>query len=221
MLNIVDVYKRYTPSGQSPVEALRGVSLSLNPGDFASIRGPSGCGKSTLLLSAGLLQRPDEGRIELKGQDVYALSREERASLRRREVGFVFQQFHLIPYLNLLDNIQLSDCVEPEEHGEERATALAEQLGIAHRLQHTPGELSVGERQRVALARALYGKPSYILADEPTGNLDPDSAKRVLDELAQFAEHGGIVFMVTHDPEAAARATRPFTMNQGLLETPA
>ncbi len=220
MLTLTQVRKTYRPSDRKEVVALHDVELGLKPGFFAAVRGPSGCGKSTLLLTAGLLQRPDSGQVRFQDQDVYSISREERAALRRREIGFVFQQFHLIPYLSLLDNIRLADCVDPESQGAERAEALAEQLGISHRLDHTPGELSVGERQRVALARALYGNPSLILADEPTGNLDPDSAQRVLDELALFSQKGGMVLMVTHDPEAAARATHPFTMNQGILEIP-
>ncbi len=219
MLILSQLSKTYHRSDRKSVEAMKEVSLILKPGCFASVQGASGCGKSTLLLTAGLLQRPDHGVVEFQKEDVYALSREKRATLRRREIGFVFQQFHLIPYLTLLDNIRLPDCVETEDEGEQRAHALAKQLGILHRLDHTPGELSTGERQRVALARALYGKPSLILADEPTGNLDPDSTQRVLDELSRFTQQGGMVLMVTHDPTASAHATHLFKMENGVLET--
>lgn len=217
MLELENVTKSYRTDNPEPVAALAETNLKLEPGTFASVQGPSGCGKSTLLLTAGLLMRPDSGRVLLNGEDAFASARDHRASLRRRLIGFVFQQFHLIPYLGLLDNIRLPDTVESEEEGESRARELARTFGLTHRLDHTPGELSVGERQRVALARALYANPTLILADEPTGNLDAESSSHVLDGLADFAEKGGVVLMVTHDASAADRATRQFKMNNGIL----
>jgi putative ABC transport system ATP-binding protein len=218
MLRLHELRKTYRRADGRNVEALRGPSLDLASGDFVAVEGPSGCGKSTLLLTAGLLQRPDGGQVLWEGHDVYRLGREERARFRRRHIGFVFQQFHLIPYLTLLDNIRLPDLVEEETDGEARARELAAGLGLSDRLAHVPGELSVGERQRVALARALYGKPRLLLADEPTGNLDGESAARVLDGLADFAAAGGMVLLVTHDARAAERARKRLRMRDGRFE---
>ncbi|MCE9552816.1 MAG: ABC transporter ATP-binding protein [Planctomycetes bacterium] len=219
LLSINDVSKSYEVDGRA-VAALSSVSLELAPGRFVALKGRSGCGKSTLLLSAGGLLRPDGGSVRWGNIDIYALSPEERAALRAREVGFVFQQFHLVPYLSVLENVLAAtlglstDATPATAH---RAHELIDRFGLSDRVTHRPSQLSVGERQRTALARALLNRPQVILADEPTGNLDAQSAAVVLDELASFAHAGGAVLLVTHEAEAAARADECLNMEAGRL----
>ncbi len=201
----------------TPVRALDGVSISIKPGEMVAVQGPSGCGKSTLLFASGGLLFPDDGRVSVKGVDIYTLSQEERVCFRAKEIGFVFQQFHLIPYLNVVDNILLPTIAWRPEDEPQRAVELAERLGLSKRLKHTPSELSTGERQRVGLARALLNRPSLILADEPTGNLDADNAGVVMDELGKFVADGGGVLIVTHDEKIAARAGRRISMCGGRI----
>lgn len=203
-----------TPRGE--VRALVDVSLTIAEHDFAVLRGPSGCGKTTLLLALGGMLRPGTGRVWWRDQDLYAWSAARRAALRAREIGFVFQMFHLIPYLSVLDNVRLATRAEPDG-GKERAGELLDRMGLAARREHRPGELSAGERQRVALARALAGRPSLLLADEPTGNLDPENARLVFDQLARYHREGGTVFVVTHGVEAEGHATRRLAMREGRL----
>ena len=207
MLNIRNVTKSYHPA-HGPVQALRETSLTVRPGEFVAVQGHSGSGKTTLLLAAGGLLRPDSGRVEIDGSDIYALAPDARARLRARKIGFVFQRYHLIPYLTVMENTLAPTLALPFARAEERAAELIERFGLAHRATHVPGELSAGERQRVALARALLHDPGLLLADEPTGNLDRDNALVVLDHIAEFAGAGGAALMVTHDPEAARRADR-------------
>lgn len=227
MLSIKDVSKTYRDSSRS-VEALVGVSFDVTPGQFVAVQGPSGCGKSTLLLVAGGLLRPDAGQVDIDGQDPYSLSADGRAEFRAANIGFVFQQFHLVPYLNVLDNIMAPGMAAP--HGQEkggsngaasgtreRATELMERFGLADRSQHIPGKLSSGERQRVAMARALLNQPKLILADEPTGNLDHDNADTLLGYLAEFAEDGGSVLLVTHDDRAVAQAHSVIHLRDGAV----
>ncbi|MCX5684896.1 MAG: ATP-binding cassette domain-containing protein, partial [Planctomycetota bacterium] len=176
-----------------------------------------GCGKTTLLLIAGGLLKPDDGQVLLAGQDPYALAPDARARFRAENVGFVFQQFHLIPYLSVLDNILAPALARPLENARERAVELAGRFGLTDRQGHVPGELSTGDRQRTALARALLHKPQFLLADEPTGNLDEASGHVVLGHLAEFAKTGGAVLLVTHDPHATQYATRPVRMESGWI----
>ena len=219
VLRADDLTKRYaSPDGE--VLALDHVSLTLARGEFAAVMGPSGCGKSTLLLAAGGLQAPDSGTVSVADEDLYALGSEARAKFRGRTIGFVFQQFHLVPYLSALDNVLAPTLAHAIPDAQERAIALLAELGIADRKAHVPSRLSVGERQRVALARALLPGPSLILADEPTGNLDRASADVVLDRMGSFADAGGAVLLVTHDETAAARADRIHRMEAGRLVTP-
>lgn len=201
------------------VNAVNEVSLSVGGGEFVAVHGPSGCGKTTLLLAAGALLRPTQGRVLLNGQDPYALSPGLRAQLRAVNVGFVFQQFHLVPYLDVLDNI-LAPTLALGANGNApaRAIELAERFGLAERLHHVPGALSTGERQRVALARALFNQPKLLLADEPTGNLDEPNGQRVLGCLAEFARNGGAVLLVTHEPRAGDHASRILRMAGGKLQ---
>ena len=182
----------------SDVQALAGVDLCVERGEFVVLRGPSGCGKSTLLLALGSLRRPTSGQVRLDGRDLYALPDAERRKLRMGPIGFVFQEMHLLPYLDARSNVALA--VEGASHAEAmaRASDVLEGLDLGDRLAHKPAQLSAGERQRVAVARALVREPQVILADEPTGSLDPRSAALVLGRLSEFQRAGGTVVLVTH-----------------------
>jgi len=216
LLQIENVSKHYRRN-DGRVKALEQVSLGISAGEFVSVQGPSGSGKSTLLLAAGALLAPDEGRIAVDGQDPYQLAGRGRAAFRAEKIGFVFQQFHLVPYLNVLDNVLAPSLALPTEDAAERAGELAEHFGLADRTTHVPAELSTGERQRVALARALLNRPKIVLADEPTGNLDEDNARVVLDYLREFVESGGAVLLVTHDVQAAQYAQRSVRLERGKI----
>jgi ABC-type lipoprotein export system ATPase subunit len=219
ILEIRDLVKQYAgPTGT--VHALAGVSLHVAAGEFVAVQGPSGCGKSTLLLAAGGLLRPDAGQVAITGQDPYALSPEARATFRAAHLGFVFQQFHLVPYLSILDNVLAPTLALAHPNARARAAELIAQFGLQDRQHHVPDQLSVGERQRTALARALFNRPQLLLADEPTGNLDRENARLVLDALAEFARAGGAVLLVTHDADAARRAGRSVHMENGVARNP-
>ena len=181
MLRMENVSKAYHHRGQL-VKALDGATLHIPGGDFVSVVGPSGSGKSTLLLMLGGMLSPSEGRVLLEASSVYDLSPSERAKMRREKVGFVFQTFNLVPYLSALENVQVPLFLAKmeEKAQKDRATALLERVGLADRLDHKPGELSVGQQQRVALARMLANDPAVILADEPTGNLDPETSQQII-----------------------------------------
>ena len=199
------------------VHAVAEVSLSIAAGDFLALHGPSGCGKSTLLLMLGGLLSPDTGAVTLKDSDVYALTSEQRAAFRAKHIGYVFQQFHLIPYLSVLDNVLLSTLAQSVPDAEARAEELLALFKLVDRKGHVPSTLSVGEQQRVALARALLHQPAIVFADEPTGNLDPENAGIILNALSEFADAGGAVVMVTHDPVAQAAAKQSLTLAEGKL----
>jgi len=222
VLEVQNITKLYRgPNGA--VRAVDGVSFSVRAGEFVGVQGPSGCGKTTLLLAGGGLLACDEGRVRIDGEDPYALSPNDRARFRALKVGFVFQQFHLVPYLSVLDNVLSPTLAIASSDAERRARELIEHFGLTERMGHTPGELSTGERQRTALARALLHRPGLLLADEPTGNLDGDSARSVLEYLAEFAAAGGAVLLVTHDDRAAGYAQRTIHMERGkaLADGPA
>jgi ABC-type lipoprotein export system ATPase subunit len=191
--------------------------VSVDSGEFVAVVGPSGCGKTTLLLVAGGLLRPDSGQVTIDGADPYSLSTEQRARFRAERIGFVFQQFHLVPYLNVLDNVLAPALVTGDPTARQRADGLVQRFGLADRVRHRPGQLSTGERQRVALARALLNEPKVILADEPTGNLDGENRDEVLKALQAFANEGGAVLLVTHDPNAVAFAGRKVVLAGGQL----
>ena len=216
MLEFKNVSKWFN-GAQGKVSALKGISFSVRPGELLAVRGPSGCGKTTLLLTAGGLLRPSDGQMSLDGQDPYALSPEMRSRLRARTIGFVFQQFHLIPYLTVRQNIMTASLAVPLKEASERAQQLISRFGLDDRADHVPARLSTGERQRTALARALLNEPKVIMADEPTGNLDEDNAQTVFGYLGQYVSDGGCVLLVTHDDRAAAHATRSLQMNRGQL----
>jgi ABC-type lipoprotein export system ATPase subunit len=203
------------PSG--PVRALDSVSLSLAEGEFVAVQGPSGCGKTTLLLTLGGLLRPTNGTVEVDGTNPYALPAEARARFRAAHVGFVFQQFHLVPYLSVRENVLAPALACPQAEAAVRAQDLLRRFGLEPRAAHVPAALSTGERQRTALARAFLNRPRLLLADEPTGNLDRDNAAIVLEHLAEYARQGGSVLLVTHDAQAAASAQRVLRMERGKL----
>ncbi len=216
MIELRDVSKRYE-TADGPVQALASVTLSAQAGELVAVRGHSGCGKTTLLLSAGGLLAPDSGQVAVLGRNVYGLSARQRAELRAAAIGFVFQQFHLVPYLTVLENVLAPSLAVPAADAARRASELVEHFGLSDRMAHLPAKLSTGERQRVALARAMLNHPRVILADEPTGNLDEASTEIVLRHLADFAAEGGTVLLVTHDQRAAEYASRTLRMERGRL----
>ena len=218
MLRMENVSKSYKHRGQV-VKALDGATLDIPKGDFISVVGPSGSGKSTLLLMLGGMLSPSSGRVLLAGQSIYDLSADGRARLRKKNIGFVFQTFNLVPYLTALENVKvplflarMNDAAQ-----EERASALLDRVGLGDRLDHKPSELSVGQQQRVALARMLANDPEIILADEPTGNLDPDTSQQIIEFFEDFSREGRTIVMVTHDPQAAARAKRKLKLGGGII----
>ncbi len=219
MLQLRSISKSYQADGHT-IGALKEVSCELGAGQFCAVRGKSGSGKSTLLLAAGGLLRPDAGQVLLDGQDVYGMSAEQRAAFRATKVGFVFQQFHLVPYLGLLDNVLTAvlGLRSSQADARTRARMLVERFGLADRIGHRPSQLSTGERQRTALARALLNGPRLLLADEPTGNLDEENSETVLECLAQFARDGGAVLLATHDAQAATYADTHLLLADGVLQ---
>ncbi|HDP34281.1 MAG TPA: ABC transporter ATP-binding protein [Candidatus Hydrogenedentes bacterium] len=217
ILRLENVAKRFG-EGDSSVAALLDVSLHLASGAFTAIRGPSGCGKTTLLLTAGGLLKPDVGGAVVSGQSLYALSVEKRAAFRAAHIGFVFQQFHLIPYLTVLENVLTPLLKNKRGTGRARAEELLNRFNLAGHARKFPAQLSTGERQRVALARALINHPSVLLADEPTGNLDEENGEAALNALSDFARQGGAVLLVTHDQKAAQRADCVMEMRNGALQ---
>jgi putative ABC transport system ATP-binding protein len=216
VLRFEGVSKRYS-SGSKEVLALDAVDFELHQGQFVALVGKSGSGKSTLLHLAGGLDVADSGRVLLDGRDVGAMGLADRSRLRRRELGFVFQFFHLIPTLTVLENVELPLLLDGTKAGK-RGRQLLEEVGIGRRHDHLPGELSGGEMQRAAIARALIAKPRLLLADEPTGNLDSANGIEVLDLLEkEVRAHGTTLLMVTHDPDAANRADRIHHLADGHI----
>ena len=215
-----DLQKTYT-SGEAKVTALAGVSFAVDKGDFVALMGPSGCGKSTLLHLCGAMDRASAGRIVLNGRDLATLGDDDLTHVRREQVGFVFQFFNLLPTLTIADNIALP-CLLAGMKGDEadaRAKALAERVGISHRLGHYPQQVSGGEMQRAAIARALVHQPALLVADEPTGNLDSDNGAKVLALLAELNREMGVtVLLATHAADVAAAATRVLRMRDGRFE---
>lgn len=218
MLTMENVTKRYKHR-RSDVHALQDANVEIGTGEFVSIVGPSGSGKSTLLLMLGGMLSPTSGKVTLQGTSLYDLSPNERARMRKQHVGFVFQSFNLVPYLTALENVMIPLFLAgaANDAQESRATELLERVGLGDRLDHKPSELSIGQQQRVALARMLANDPQLILADEPTGNLDPDTSSMVLEFFEQFISEGRTIVMVTHDPRAAERARRKLRIDGGRI----
>lgn len=218
VVELVDVTRTFP--GPPEVHAVRGVNLTIEPGEYLSIIGPSGSGKSTLLHVLGLLDRPSSGTYLLDGVDVAHMNEGARAGMRGGRIGFVFQAFHLLSSRTVLDNVTLSMVYQhvPRKERRRRAAAALEQVGLANRLDFSPGLLSGGERQRVAIARALCGRPSLLLADEPTGNLDQVNAAGVMDLFDELHEAGMTVAVITHDEQVSARAQRRVRITDGILD---
>jgi len=216
MILLEDVVKVYASGGRR-VTALGGISLHVERGEFLVVRGPSGSGKTTLLMTIGAMLHPSAGSIRIDGQDLNPMSARRRALFRARTIGFVFQMFHLVPYLNVADNVALAEVHGGNGEARTRVRQLLEQLGIEGRALHKPSELSAGERQRTAIARALMNNPKVLLADEPTGNLDAENARVVLGHLSDFHHKGGTVVLATHQLEAHSLASRVVNLREGQL----
>jgi putative ABC transport system ATP-binding protein len=199
--------------------ALAGIHLEINQGDYVSIAGPSGCGKSTLLSILGLLDSPTEGSYQLNGKPVQGLSLSERARIRNREIGFIFQSFNLIGDLTVYENVELPLTYRGMNSAErkKRVNAALEKVGMAHRAKHLPSQLSGGQQQRVAVARAVVGDPLILLADEPTGNLDSTNGEAVMDLLRELHRGGATICMVTHDARFARHADRSIHLFDGRV----
>jgi lipoprotein-releasing system ATP-binding protein len=218
MLEVNSVSKQYaTPAG--PVRILADITVSVKRGSAIAVMGPSGSGKSTLLYTLGALEPPDSGTVTLEGQDPFVLGEEEQAAFRNEKIGFVFQDHCLLPQCSVLENVLVPSLVAPPGDYRTRALDLLDRVGLSHRLSHLPGELSGGEKQRVAIARALIRDPLLVLCDEPTGNLDRESAGTVASMLLELHRaRGNILVMVTHSLELASRMPVVYQLGGGRLE---
>lgn len=220
MIYLEDITKSYT-SGSLSVDALRGISLDVEEGDFTTIMGSSGSGKSTLMNIIGCLDKPTSGRYLLKGEDVSGFNREKLAQVRNRTIGFVFQNFHLLPRTSALENVELPLLYSEDKLSwkeiHKRAEHALEITGLADRAKHTPNELSGGQQQRVAIARALVTKPSVLLADEPTGNLDSRTSLEIMDIFQKLNQDGLTILMVSHEPDIARFSKRITILRDGLI----
>ena len=218
MLTMESVSKSYRHRGKT-ITALDNVTVEIPKGDFVAIVGPSGSGKSTFLLMFGGMLSPASGSVLVDGQSLYDMNSDRRALVRREKIGFVFQTFNLVPYLTALENVQIPLFLAKlsDREQKERATSLLERVGLGDRLDHKPSELSIGQQQRVALARMLANDPPIILADEPTGNLDPENAQSVQTFLKEANTEGRTVVMVTHDMRAAQIAQRTLRLVDGKI----
>ncbi len=206
-------------TGDSAVAALKEVNFTIDEGEFVAVMGESGSGKSTLLSILGTLNSPTSGKLIVDDVDVYALGKDERADFRRESIGFVFQNFNLIPYLTLAENVMLPLATLKEKRGKKRTMALAalERVGLAKKAARLPSQISGGEQERVAIARAIVGRPPLILADEPTGNLDSKTGKEIMGIFDGLNSEGMTVIMVTHNPDYAAYANRMLKVADGVL----
>jgi ABC-type lipoprotein export system ATPase subunit len=219
MLQLQSVSKIHSAPGGGEVRALDGADLVAQRGELVAVVGPSGSGKSTLLFTAAGLSRPDTGKVLVGDTDVYALDSSGRAALRRNDIGYVFQTFNLVPYLSCAENVALPALLAGRSKREALAAAgkMLERLGMSQRARHRPSDLSVGERQRVAIGRSVINSPGLVLADEPTGNLDPVNAAGVVDLLLELAADGRAVVMVTHDPRISEVAHRVVELRAGRV----
>jgi putative ABC transport system ATP-binding protein len=217
ILETVNLRKTYT-QGEIPVHALRGVNLRVEKGDYIAILGPSGSGKSTLLNMIGILDRPTEGQVLIEGTDTSQLNDNEQADLRA-QIGFVFQFFNLIPRLDAIGNVELALAIPGVSKTErrKRAEKLLETVGLKERVHHRPSELSGGERQRVAIARALANNPKFLLMDEPTGNIDSNTAREIMELVRGLNQKGVTAVVVTHDHNVASQAKRSVQMLDGVV----
>ena len=220
MIRIENVIKTYD-MGENSVKALQGVSFTINQGEFVSIMGPSGSGKSTCMNMIGCLDRPSSGLVEINGKETAKMTEKELAELRNKTIGFVFQQYHLLPSMTVLENVMLPLRYQGiEKHiRKEMAIKALEKVGLQNRKSHRPHELSGGQKQRVAIARAMVTNPKIILADEPTGALDSETGKQVLDMFRQINATGTTIILVTHDPEIGASTNRCIKIFDGKIKS--
>ena len=218
LIELSGIRKEY-PMGDTVVKALDGIDLTIEEKDFVAIIGPSGSGKSTLMNMIGCLDTPDSGTYRLGGEDVSHLGDDALAEVRSRRIGFIFQGFNLLPKLTAQENVELPLIYQgkPAQERSRAAKEALERVGLGHRLNHRPTELSGGQQQRVAIARALAGKPTLILADEPTGNLDSKSGKEVLEMLKEVHRAGNTIVLITHDPNVANQAARVLHIQDGRI----
>jgi lipoprotein-releasing system ATP-binding protein len=218
-LRLTNVRRRFG-DGAGALDVLKDVSLSIAPGAVVALVGPSGAGKSTLLHIAGLLEKPTAGAVAVDGADCGGLGDDARTRLRRKHLGFVYQYHHLLPEFSAVENVSMPQIIahRPKRDAAQRARDLLEKLGLGGRLDHRPGQLSGGEQQRVAIARALANRPALLLADEPTGNLDPHTAESVFDMMLGLARDEGLAALVaTHNPDLARRMDRTVRLDDGVL----
>ena len=218
MIRMKGIRKKYD-NGRVSVEALRGIDLEIGGNEYVAVVGPSGSGKSTLMNILGCLDTPSEGEYELSGDEVAKLDRNQLAEIRNKHVGFVFQNFNLLPYASALENVELPLLFGgvPAKERRERATAMLERVQLGDRLDHKPTELSGGQMQRVAIARALVNRPAMVLADEPTGNLDSASGKAIVEIFAELHAKGQTIVMITHDQGMAKLASRVVQIRDGQI----
>jgi len=218
IVSLHDVRRDYA-LGAERVHALQGVTLDVSAGDYVAIVGPSGCGKSTLLNLIGVIDQPTSGTVSIAGQRVDGMSDREATTFRLRSIGFVFQRFYLMPILSALENVELpmAEAKVPSQERKERAAELLDYVGLSERLKHRPSELSGGEQQRVAIARALANKPSLLLADEPTGELDAHTGAEIISLFRRLNTDGTTIVVVTHDEELAEAARRQIHMRDGRI----
>jgi putative ABC transport system ATP-binding protein len=216
----VEAVEKTYKLGENEVHALKGINLELKKGEFVAFMGPSGSGKTTLLNLIGVLDKPSKGKIYVDGIDLTVLKEKDLTKLRRNTIGFIFQFYNLIPVLSAFENVELPMLIAgvPTKVREARANELLKMVGLADRVHHRPDELSGGEQQRVAIVRALANKPSMVLADEPTGDLDSKTGKEVVQALRDLSNReGATVIVVTHDPSIASMASRVFEMRDGTI----
>ena len=218
MIELRRIEKNYR-RGAEDVRALRGVDLSVDKKELLAITGPSGAGKTTLLHILGCLDQPTQGEVLIDGINASRLPEAELVKLRRDKIGFVFQQFYLIPGLSVFDNIALPLLFSKKPATPEKITHLAEMVGLEHRLDHVPSQLSGGEMQRTAIARGLVNEPEILLADEPTGNLDSENSEKIFEILRSLRHNGLTIVMITHNPDLSARANRILHIRDGLVHT--
>ncbi len=216
MIELKKIEKHYR-RGAEDVRALRGVDLSVDKEELLAITGPSGAGKTTLLHILGCLDQPTNGEVLIDGVDASRMPEAEVVKLRRDKIGFVFQQFYLIPGLSVYDNIALPLLFSKKPATPEKITHLAQMVGLEHRLDHVPSQLSGGEMQRTAIARGLVNEPEILLADEPTGNLDSENSEKIFEILGSLRNNGLTIVMITHNPELAERADRTIHIKDGLV----
>ncbi|MCD6205611.1 MAG: ABC transporter ATP-binding protein [Candidatus Marinimicrobia bacterium] len=220
MIKLENIRKVYS-TGKVDVEALRGVNLHIKKGDFVTVIGPSGSGKSTLMHIMGCLDKPTAGRYQLNGQNIQHLNDNQLSELRNREIGFVFQNFNLLPYASAYENVEMPLLFAGVggKKRKEKVESILKKVGLADRMDHRPNELSGGQKQRVAIARALVNDPNIILADEPTGNLDSTSGREIMELFVSLWEEGHTIVMITHDPRAKDYTEKVVTIIDGLIES--